>query len=286
MATGDSIEQGERNLWRWVLFSGLLHGALIWSLFVAPYGAPRRAPSYPVYTVELVGGEKLGGTTLGTEITKPPAQEKEIKRPAKDPPKVQAVKKEQRKAVDSKPQVREEVAVKRSKRELKKEAVSQAAPGLPEKVREKLIESAIERVRERTKAEQKREKRNGLSSGPSEGEGAAAAGLAGKGGGITKGIEFLIYYNRMRNLIRERWTWVGKRSDLEVTVRFGIQENGEVFGLKIVQGSGDPSYDESVFRAVSRASPLPPPPESYRQDFRDVELTFRPKDLSGKSGGS
>ncbi|TAJ91193.1 TonB C-terminal domain-containing protein, partial [bacterium] len=80
---------------------------------------------------------------------------------------------------------------------------------------------------------------------------------------------------------RERWTWVGKRSDLEVTVRFGIQESGEVVGLKIVQSSGDPSYDDSVFRAIRRASPLPPPPESYRKDFMDVELTFRPKDLGG-----
>jgi hypothetical protein len=26
---------------------------------------------------------------------------------------------------------------------------------------------------------------------------------------------------------------------------------------------------------------LPPPPESYRKDFMDVELTFRPKDLGG-----
>ncbi|TMA12671.1 MAG: TonB C-terminal domain-containing protein [Deltaproteobacteria bacterium] len=69
--------------------------------------------------------------------------------------------------------------------------------------------------------------------------------------------------------------------DLEVTVRFGIQENGEITGLKIVKRSGDPSYDDSVFRAVSKANPLPPPPESYRKDFMDVELTFRPKDLAG-----
>ncbi len=94
-------------------------------------------------------------------------------------------------------------------------------------------------------------------------------------------MDFIIYYNRMRYVIRERWTWVGKRSDLEVTVHFGIRDNGEIVGVKIVQGSGDPSYDDSVFRAIHRASPLPPPPENYRKDFMDVELTFRPKDLGG-----
>ena len=106
-------------------------------------------------------------------------------------------------------------------------------------------------------------------------------GTGGRGGGIVKGVEFLIYRNRMLYLIRERWTWVGERTDLEVTVRFGIQESGEIVGLRVLRASGDPSYDDSVFRAVTKASPLPPPPESYRKDFMDVELTFRPKDLSG-----
>ncbi|HYY24954.1 MAG TPA: TonB family protein, partial [Candidatus Udaeobacter sp.] len=69
------------------------------------------------------------------------------------------------------------------------------------------------------------------------------------------------------------------RSDVKVIVRFGIKENGEIVGLKIVQPSGDWSYDESVLRAVKKSSPLPPPPESYRNDFADVQVTFRPKDL-------
>ncbi len=66
-------------------------------------------------------------------------------------------------------------------------------------------------------------------------------------------------------------------SNLKVVVQFGIKDNGEIVGLKIVQPSGDPSYDESVLRAVKKSSPLPAPPESYRKDFADVELTFRPQ---------
>ena len=85
----------------------------------------------------------------------------------------------------------------------------------------------------------------------------------------------------MLNLIKEKWAWVGKNADLQVTVRFGILENGEIAGLKIVQESGDPTYDDSVLRAMRKAAPLPPPPDNYRKDFLDVELTFRPKDLRG-----
>ncbi len=85
----------------------------------------------------------------------------------------------------------------------------------------------------------------------------------------------------MLYLIKEQWTGVGKVMDLEVTVRFGILENGGVIGLRVVQGSGDPSYDDSVLRAMRKATPLPPPPDNYRKDFMSVELTFRPKDLRG-----
>jgi len=68
---------------------------------------------------------------------------------------------------------------------------------------------------------------------------------------------------------------------LEVRVRFGVLENGDIVGLKIVDKSGDPSYDDSVLRAMRKAAPLPPPPDDYRKDFLNVELTFRPKDLRG-----
>ena len=68
-----------------------------------------------------------------------------------------------------------------------------------------------------------------------------------------------------------------QRSNLRVVVQFGVKETGEIVGLKICPAIGDPSYDESVLRAVKKSSPLPAPPESYRKDFAEVELTFRPQ---------
>jgi colicin import membrane protein len=93
-------------------------------------------------------------------------------------------------------------------------------------------------------------------------------------------MDFIIYQNRMLATIKENWAWVGnQRTNLRVVVQFGIKENGDIVGLKIVQPSGDPSYDESVLRAVKKSSPLAAPPEVYRKDFADVEITFRPRDL-------
>jgi len=283
-----SVEKGARGLGRWIFFSLLLHGALILALFRMPQLPLRRVSNYPVYSVDLVGGEKLGGLSLGAEPRPAPAPQKVAQKP-EPAPRVVAAKekvKEKRKTKQGEREVAEVIPVKPSKKEARKETaketpkVAQEEKGLPDEVRGKLIDAALDRVRGRAEADQKK-KGEELTSGPGEGEGAAALGPGGRGGGIVKGVEFLIYRNRMLRLIRDRWTWVGKRADLEVTVRFGIQETGEIVGLRLLRASGDPSYDDSVVRAVKRSSPLPPPPESYRKDFMDVELTFRPKDLGG-----
>ena len=113
------------------------------------------------------------------------------------------------------------------------------------------------------------------------------AGVGGEGpggGGTLRGLEFVVYYNQMLTRIKESWTYVGTRSDLRVTVRFSILDSGEIKDLRLVERSGDPGYDASVERAIKRVSPLPPPPEAYRKDFSDVELTFRPADLRRPSG--
>lgn len=160
----------------------------------------------------------------------------------------------------------------------KDEAKSETASA--DAVRERLIQSAVDRAKSRTETAQKLSKGETLSAGSGEGEGAAGLGAGGRGGpGIVKGIDFIIYQNRMLATIKENWAWVGQRSNLRVVVQFGIRENGDIVGLKIVQPSGDPSYDESVLRALKKSSPLPAPPENYRKDFADVEISFRPRDL-------
>lgn len=280
-----SPEERGGKVWAWVAFSALLHAMFIWSLFVVPHVPLRKAPPYPVYTVDLVGGEKIGGEALSPVAPPAPPAKQEAKKPKVEPsPRVPVTKEVKKKAVEKAAPVREEVALEKSKKEMKKEQKEQQVEqALPNQVREKLIEAALQRVKDRAESEQKKQKeqKEVRSSGSGEGEGAATAGSGGRGGGIVKGIEFIRYYNLMRSRIKESWTWVGRRSDLEVTVRFGIRENGEIVGLRILQASGDPSYDDSVVRAVRKASPLPGPPESYRRDFMDVELTFRPKDLGG-----
>ena len=283
----------EERLPRWLTVSFVLHAALIACMFTVSFFSPSPLPDQPVYTVDLVGGEKIGGANFGTELA--PAPKAAPVRPepqaAPAPETVAETKKEKREKAKAaeKPAVAEEQlalkekklkspakadAVKESKSEAKTESAS--ADG----VRERLIQSAAERARARTESAQKTSKGETLSAGSGEGEGAAALGVGGRGGpGVVKGIDFIAYQNRMLSTIKDNWAWVGARGNLRVVVHFGIKDNGEIIGLKIVQPSGDSSYDESVLRALKKSSPLPAPPEAVRKDFADVELTFRPRDL-------
>jgi colicin import membrane protein len=281
----------EDRLSKWLFFSFLFHAALILALFVVPFLPDRSRPSYPTYTVDLVGGEKIGGNNLGTELV-PPSVSKAA--PKKTPEEVipsqetkQETKKEKPKPIEKVAPPEEKVALKEAvkKEPPKKEPTkdgkteSKTDESALDRVRERLIQSAVDRARSRTEGSQNPAKGDAISSGPGEGEGAAALGPGGRGGGVVKGMEFIIYQNRMLSSIKDNWAWVGQKSNLKVVVHFSIKDSGEITGLKIVQPSGDPSYDESVLRAVKKSSPLPPPPESSRKDFADVELTFRPKDL-------
>lgn len=102
----------------------------------------------------------------------------------------------------------------------------------------------------------------------------------GRGGaGEVRGAEFLLYYNQMLARIRESWVYTGGATTAEVKVHFRINDDGTIADLRVVQPSGDAQYDASVMRAVRGASPLTPPPQRYRADFADVELTFQPGDL-------
>lgn len=291
---------------KWFFISLLLHMALIAGIVLAPM-VPSHVPPPPVYTVDLVGGEKIGRANLGTQLTplpKAPARKdpeplpapepkKELKREVKkeEPVKEEKVKPkpvEKKPPAEEKNVLREKVKpepvktettkeIKKETKEARDDAKTETASA--DSVRERLLQSAVDRAKTRSESANP-PKPEALSAGMGEGEGAAAIGAGGRGGpGIVKGMDFIIYQNRLFATIKENWAWVGQRSNLKVVVHFGIRETGEIVGLKIVQPSGDPSYDESVLRALKKSSPLPAPPENYRRDFADVELTFRPRDL-------
>lgn len=295
----------EERLPKWLVVSLFVHAGLILGLVLAPFGSSGKREPPPSYVVDLVGGERIGGRNLGTRID---PETKAINRPVEPPPepvKQKATKAEKppkaEKAEKVKAKPSEEIVLAKSKSAVKQEEAKKEAAQKPaketsdaakadedslDKVRERLMQAAIERARNRAASAQGSPNRAGntkgepLSAGSGEGLGAQSLGKGGVGGeGVLKSVEFIAYQNRLVNTIKENWAWAGRRSDLKVVVQFGIKENGEIIGLRVTQRSGDPTYDESVIRAIKRASPVSSPPESHRKEFADVEMTFKPSDF-------
>jgi TonB family protein len=293
----------EERLPKWLVVSLFVHAGLILGLVLLPFGLSDKREPPPSYVVDLVGGERIGGKNLGTRIE---PETKAIKRPVEPPPeplKQKAMKAEKPPKAEKVEKVKakpsEAIVLAKSKAAAKREALKAAQKPAKEtsdaakadedsldKVRERLIQAAIERARNRAAPEQGAPSSAGnaksepLSAGAGEGLGAQSLGKGGAGGeGVLKSVEFIAYQNRLVNTIKENWAWAGRRSDLKVVVQFGIKENGEIIGLRVTQRSGDPTYDESVIRAIKRSSPVSSPPESHRKEFADVEMTFRPSDF-------
>lgn len=306
----------EERLPKWLLVSMFVHAGLILGLVLVPFGSSSKREPPPSYVVDLVGGERIGGRNLGTRID---PETKAIKRPAEPPPqakpapsaappepvKQKATKAEKppkaEKAEKVKAKPSEEIVLAKSKSAAKQEEPKKEAAQKPaketngaakvdedslDKVRERLMQAAIERARNRSASAQGSPSSAGnsngepLSAGSGEGLGAQSLGKGGVGGeGVLKSVEFIAYQNRLVSTIKGNWAWAGRRSDLKVVVQFGIKENGEIIGLRVTQRSGDPTYDESVIRAIKRSSPVSSPPESHRKEFADVEMTFKPSDF-------
>ncbi len=283
---------GGGRVWKWVFLSGFAHVILIAVLLIMPF-LPSKAPNYPVHTIDLVGGEKLGGgagTALAPAPKSKPVPEvkaapevKETKKAKEVRPNPAELKDVKKKVPDTRAEVAEKkLALAKAKKEAE-EAEAEKVRGKLKALREKRIEEALADVKNRAQREEKAQQQQ--KAGPvtsnvvGDKPGAAAPGVGGTGGGIVKGPEFIRYQNIIRDRVKSSWTWPERKADLKITVNVSIQENGEITGVRLVGTSGDRSFDDSVIRAIRKANPLPPPPEDYRADFLNVVLPFNSKDL-------
>lgn len=112
-----------------------------------------------------------------------------------------------------------------------------------------------------------------------KGFGAGRVGGAGMGGGEVRPPEFFKYRDLLLSRIKEAWRWYDTAAAHITQIAFELQPDGTAKNVRVVRGSGDASYDESVVRAVLKASPFPPPPPSvYEKYFRSVTTTFDPRE--------
>ena len=95
------------------------------------------------------------------------------------------------------------------------------------------------------------------------------------------------YESYVRDRITGNWNRPpSARRDMQVELQVRLVPTGQVMGVAVVRSSGDPAFDQSAVNAVqqvgrfdrlqelSRKDPL-----LFEQNFRTLNLTFRPDDL-------
>jgi len=144
--------------------------------------------------------------------------------------------------------------------------------------REKAIRAAVrgigERVAHRVDLSGVTPQAKGTAKAP------APAGMPGAAGTARVPPEILAYARALDEKVRANWTVPElaqkEAGKLMVQVRITIEKDGRVSNVRMEKVSSNPYFDDSVRRAIQKASPLPIPPEQLRggEDHYDVGFRF------------
>lgn len=276
-----------RDIWKYLgvtdpfLKAGLTistfgHLAVLFFLMVGSLLSADRIAPQVVYSVTLEGGKALGGIAQTAKKEKTQlAPHKKIQEPKKEAPKKEekkvAVKKEEKKVEPKK----EDVKVK--PKEVQKKPEPKATPP-PKKSEPKKTETKAESQADIDKRLQQAVQRYTGESTAAGGTGFGAGRVGGEsmGGGVQRPPEFFTYKAILEDFLKSGWRWYDPRANLQAQVGFVLKPDGELTDIKLIASSGLSQYDESVLRAVKKASPVPIPPENVYHFFKEVRITFVP----------
>jgi colicin import membrane protein len=111
---------------------------------------------------------------------------------------------------------------------------------------------------------------------PSQGAGGFGGGAQGT---VRLPPELRDYFRRLEEAVREAWILPApvarEAGNLMVELRIVIEKDGRVSDTRVERSSGNAYFDESVRRAIRKASPLPVPPEQLRGGEDHYEVGFR-----------
>jgi colicin import membrane protein len=128
-----------------------------------------------------------------------------------------------------------------------------------DKKKEEMVEERIAAIAAKKKVEKLVKLRSEISlkasSNISKGVADTASAQTGKGSLFDE------YYGKISEEIHQQWSWppTGQK-DLEATISIKITKDGRIFIQKVEKSSGNPFFDKLAIRALTKASPLSPPP--------------------------
>jgi colicin import membrane protein len=258
-----------------------VHMALaIGGLVVFPlFGTPLRLE--PVAVVDLIGGGEFRQearkppepTPAARETTEPPPMDRKASAhpPAK---REKAPKAAPDDFVPAKQRAADAAALSERLRKMRDaRAGSEAIRGAVEERRsEAAARAAVRSVGERVA-------HRIVAPPPARPDARGGAGGGGAQGSVRLSPELSDYFRRLEESVRNSWVLpaalVRDAGKLVVELRIVIEKDGRVSAQRIERGSGNSYFDDSVLRAIRKASPLPVPPEQLRGGEDHYEVGFR-----------
>ena len=272
--------------------SFVLHVVLgLFVVFVLERARDNQPPIQQVFSVTLEGGANLGSISQApkegakkiltpeskeaepdpTPAAETPPPIKEIKAPSiveEDKAAKLKLEAEKKKAEEAKKKAELDKKKEEEKKiEDKKKAEQEKKDKVKEKQeRDKKLQEALQKLKEKYEGES--------ASAGGKGFGAAVQGGQGMGGGTLTSIEKLAYSNRLQAHVKQGWRWLNSSQRLIAKIQANLGPDGAILESRIIQSSGNSNFDDSVIRAVEKASPVPPPPTDLYPEFKVVVFTF------------
>ncbi len=195
-------------------------------------------------------------------------KKQEAKKKEEEAAKKKAAEEKKRKDEAKKKQEAEEKKKREEEAKKKAEAEKKKREARERKQREKRLQETIAKYRTKSKYEGESANAGG------QGFGAARTGGQGMGGGVLASAEKIAYSNLLQQHVKSGWRWLPGAKKLKALVSVRILPNGQVQDIRITTSSGNSKFDDSVVRAVRKASPVPPPPEKFYSEFSSVRFWF------------
>ena len=258
-----------------VLTSLVAHVTLAFFALFGGWLSPGAIQPPVVYSITLEGGKTLGGMQ----------QEEKTKKAAPAPPKKvssatpkqeeKAVAKEMKSAKDAEVSLAEKA--KATPKPTPKPAAKATPPPKAKETPKPKSTPTTADINKKYESAMQRYLGESTDAG-GKGFGAGRVGGNAMGGGVVRPPEFFRYKRVIEENIKSGWRWYDTQAALVAQITFRIAADGKLSDVELAASSGNSEFDASALRAVQKVTSLPPPPENVYQYFREVRMTFDPRD--------
>jgi colicin import membrane protein len=285
----------ERRTWyKFFAISLLLHVTLFAAVLFMPDFSSQSRPYAPaVMNVHMVTLKAESSGPAGPPASKP--AQKEPPPPAKKPKKKKKVHVPAKEPVaEVRPQPKAKPEISLAPKKIKPKTSLKKKTYKPEKV----VKSAIRKLEKETQNTTSQKIESALArlkqkvhrQGPPQASKQPSAGTGGGGyGGAPGGMsaralsQLDIYKTEVAYQIQKHWAFseqlAGNNRKLEAVLVIKILPSGEIADIWFEKRSGNKYLDDSAYKAIQKANPLPRLPEGYLRPFYNLAVRFTPKGL-------